>query len=232
MQPLQSDHPNRTANKGYIAHIIGSSEDGPRGNAELSKALAKDPDNVMLLCDGCHRVIDRDESDKHPVEVLRRKKAEHEDWISRSVGLRPASQSHILRFTNQIAANETAIPVDMCIAAMQAIGRTPASFDPIDLKLGIGGQQDDGDLFWAVEPDDLVRFFQERMKGRINSGQYRHISVFGLATPVRRIVLMSRPGSAPLQPRWLPTSPKLAPSLPASSTMTGAVSSSPSLRAQ
>lgn len=172
---------SRTANKGYIAHIIGSSDDGPRGNADQSKALAKDPDNVMLLCDGCHRVIDRDERDKHPEPVLRRMKATHEGWISRSVGLRPASQSHILRFTNQIAANETAIPVDICIAAMQAIGRTPASFDPIDLKLGIPGQKDDGELFWAVEPDDLVQFFQERIKGRINSGQYRHISVFGFA---------------------------------------------------
>jgi len=172
---------SRTANKGYIAHIIGSSEYGPRGSADLSKALAKDPDNVMLLCDGCHRVIDREQRDKYPEPVLRRRKAEHEAWISRSVGLRPASQSHILRFTNQIAANETAIPIDMCIAAMQAIGRTPASFDPIDLKLGITGQQDDGELFWAIELDDLVKFFEERMRGRINSGQYRHISVFGFA---------------------------------------------------
>lgn len=172
---------SRTGNKGYIAHIIGSSEYGPRGGADLSKALAKDPDNVMLLCDGCHRVIDREQRDKYPEPVLRMRKAEHEAWISRSVGLRPASQSHILRFTNQIAANETAIPIDMCIAAMQAIGRTPASFDPIDLKLGITGQQDDGELFWAIEPDDLVKFFEERMRGRINSGQYRHISVFGFA---------------------------------------------------
>lgn len=172
---------SRNANKGYIAHIIGSSNDGPRGDAERSAALAKDPTNVMLLCDGCHRVIDREERDKFPESRLRSIKAGHEAWISRSVGLRPASQSHVLRFTNQIAANETSIPLDMCIAAMQAVGKTPASFDPIDLKLGIPGHQDSEDLYWAVEPEDLQRFFNERMKGRINSGQYRHISVFGFA---------------------------------------------------
>ena len=172
---------SRKASKGYNAHIIGSSNDGPRGDANLSKAMAKDPDNVMLLCDGCHRTVDREERDNYPESRLRRIKAAHEAWISRSVGLRPDSQSHVLRFTNQIAANETAIPVDMCVAAMQAIGKTPATFDPIDLKLGITGRQDRDDLFWAVEPDDLQRFYDERLKGRINSGQIRHISVFGFA---------------------------------------------------
>jgi hypothetical protein len=47
----------RNANKSYIAHIVGDSPDGPRGDAILSPKLAHDPDNLMLVCDEHHRVI-------------------------------------------------------------------------------------------------------------------------------------------------------------------------------
>ena len=46
-----------------LAHIIGDSENGPRGDKELSKALAKDPKNIMLLCPKCHRYIDNEGKD-------------------------------------------------------------------------------------------------------------------------------------------------------------------------
>ncbi|MDO9177680.1 MAG: SAVED domain-containing protein [Agitococcus sp.] len=46
-------------NFSYYAHIVASSPDGPRGDANLSQHLANSPDNIMLLCDKCHRFIDR-----------------------------------------------------------------------------------------------------------------------------------------------------------------------------
>lgn len=44
---------------GYLAHIVASSEQGPRGEVGLSAKLSNEPSNVMLLCDTCHRLIDR-----------------------------------------------------------------------------------------------------------------------------------------------------------------------------
>ena len=141
---------SRSANKGYVAHIIGSSEDGPRGDSLRSHMLARNPENVMLLCDGCHREIDREHPADYPEDRLRGMKRSHEAWVSRAVGLKPDSQSHILRFTNRIEANETAIPLDDCVVAMRGIGKTPASFEAIDLKLGLPGHQDTDDVYWAV----------------------------------------------------------------------------------
>lgn len=170
---------SRSANKSYIAHIIGSSAQGPRGDAVRSEAFAKNPENVMLLCDGCHREIDKEHPEAYPEERLRGMKQRHEAWVARAVGLKPASQSHVLRFTNRIEANETAIPFDDCVLAMQGIGKTPASSEPIDLKLGIPGHQDTDDLYWAVEPNDLQIFFHKRFEGFFNNGKVRHLSVFG-----------------------------------------------------
>ena len=54
----------------YFAHIVAASADGPRGDATLSKLLADDPDNFLLLCDECHRLIDKVDSKKYTVEIL------------------------------------------------------------------------------------------------------------------------------------------------------------------
>lgn len=170
---------NRRANKGYKAHIIGSSAAGPRGDAVKSKELGKDPDNVMLLCDGCHREIDKENSEKYPEEVLRAMKRRHENWIEKAVALKPDSQSHVLRFTNRIESNETAIPYDMCIQALMGIGKTPARHEPIDLKMGMPASKDSEEEFWVSEPQDLQKFYNRRIEGIFSEGKVRHLSVFG-----------------------------------------------------
>lgn len=55
----------------YFAHIIAASPEGPRGNLDLSLKLANDPSNIMLLCDECHRLVDRVNPAKYTTEVLR-----------------------------------------------------------------------------------------------------------------------------------------------------------------
>ena len=44
-------------NFGEVAHIIAASEDGPRGN-EKSADLQIEFDNLMLVCQRCHKEID------------------------------------------------------------------------------------------------------------------------------------------------------------------------------
>ena len=59
-----------SGNYSYYAHIVASSEDGPRGNSDSEK-LADEPTNIMLLCDKCHRLIDKIEPHNYSVEILR-----------------------------------------------------------------------------------------------------------------------------------------------------------------
>lgn len=61
-------------NFGYLAHIVASSPDGPRGDITHSARLASNEENVMLLCDECHRLIDRVAPSKYSAQALREMK--------------------------------------------------------------------------------------------------------------------------------------------------------------
>lgn len=58
---------------GEAAHILPASPDGPRSEeghtTELAKLRTDDPDNLMLLCPGCHEKIDKD-ADGYPTSDL------------------------------------------------------------------------------------------------------------------------------------------------------------------
>ena len=58
------------SNYSYFAHIIASSSDGPRGDPVRSPRLCDEPSNIMLMCDKCHRLIDRVAPDRYDVELL------------------------------------------------------------------------------------------------------------------------------------------------------------------
>lgn len=51
--------PGTRGNFSYFAHIVASSPGGPRGSTVLSPQLVNEPTNILLLCDKCHRTIDR-----------------------------------------------------------------------------------------------------------------------------------------------------------------------------
>lgn len=62
------------------AHIIASSSNGPRGDKKLSGQLSDDVSNIMVLCMMHHKEVD-DNPDIYTVDVLKRMKTEHENYI-------------------------------------------------------------------------------------------------------------------------------------------------------
>lgn len=78
-------HVEATENDGYvitgkIAHIVASSEDGPRGDPNFA---AKDRDkypNLILLCGNCHDKIDG-QPNTFTTEYLIKSKLNHEAWV-------------------------------------------------------------------------------------------------------------------------------------------------------
>ena len=63
-----------------ICHIEAASPDGPRYNPIMSDDDRRDFNNLILLCDECHSIIDNKENeDKYPVELLKQWKSDHEN---------------------------------------------------------------------------------------------------------------------------------------------------------
>ncbi|MDM0103035.1 SAVED domain-containing protein [Variovorax sp. J22G73] len=76
----------RRANYGYLAHIVASSPSGPRGDPAMSAALATVAENIMLLCDKCHRLIDRVAPDQYSADRLLAMREQNIAEVNRLLG--------------------------------------------------------------------------------------------------------------------------------------------------
>ncbi len=85
-------------NFSYLAHIVAASPDGPRGDSALSAQLVDEPSNIMLMCDRCHRLIDRVAPDSFPATRLQAMRAAHIAEANRLLdGLRfPSAQAVVI----------------------------------------------------------------------------------------------------------------------------------------
>lgn len=168
-------------NNAYLAHIIASDPGGVRGHPVLSHQLADDPDNIMLMCDPCHREIDdRAKTDRYTVEALREMKRANEERIERLLGNPNATPAHILRIAATIGDNETAVPLRDCIEAMRP-EFTPADRRPIDIKIRDIAQKDSDPDYYSVVIDALRKKFQREIAGRFADDELEHLTVFGFA---------------------------------------------------
>ncbi|RFP13112.1 SAVED domain-containing protein [Duganella sp. BJB488] len=99
----------RLAGTAYLAHIVAADKDGPRGDALLSTKLADDPENIMLMCDKHHRLIDRIAEKEYPTEALRIMRVEHQNTVRKLLeALKYPDTKAIALFAN--IANATTWP--------------------------------------------------------------------------------------------------------------------------
>ncbi len=62
-----------------ICHIEAAAADGPRWNPDMDDDQRRHFNNLILLCDECHRVIDNKNNEtKYPVSLLKEWKTRHE----------------------------------------------------------------------------------------------------------------------------------------------------------
>jgi len=69
---------------GEQAHIVGESEDAPRGRGPLTADERNSYFNRILLCPTHHTVVDNNPED-YPVEKLHIMKAQHELWVEQTL---------------------------------------------------------------------------------------------------------------------------------------------------
>ena len=170
----------RNANKSYIAHIVGDSPDGPRGDVILSPKLAHDPDNLMLVCDEHHRVIDREMVDTHSIDILREMKRRHEERVRIVGGINEDLGSHVIRYAAKIGTNES--PVAKGDLKWSMIPqRYPIDDGWIDLDLVTLDLRDDDPAYWPTHVRNLRTVFGEKVRGRMERQEIKRLAVFGLA---------------------------------------------------
>ena len=83
-----------------FCHIIGESSKGPRGHPKQSELMAKDPENIILVCVKHHKIIDNNERE-YTIDILKKMKANHIKWVSERLdGLKEAVWTLIIHSGN------------------------------------------------------------------------------------------------------------------------------------
>jgi len=162
-----------------VSHIIGFSDDGPRGEEELSEELARDITNLMLLCKTCHRTVDTDRI-KYSVDLLRQMKRVHETRVEIATNIGIDKQSHVLLYGANIGNHTSPVSFDRATIAMFP-SRYPADTTPISLGLINSSLDDRNRTFWELESSNLRTIFDQRVKPRLASGDITHLSVIAIA---------------------------------------------------
>lgn len=134
----------------------------------------------MLLCGKHHKLIDVDDVERHTVEMLREMKDAHETRIATNTGISEEYASHVLRFGASIGNLESLVSTQAIFAAMPP-DRHPATSQTIDLDMLNQAIKDDEPEYWELQRRNLDRLFAERIGGRIERQEIRHLSVFALA---------------------------------------------------
>lgn len=161
-----------------VAHIIGSSKDGPRG-AEESEELQIDYSNLMLLCQRCHKEID-DYPTKYSTEILKLWKKEHEDRVEMQTSHpEDIHKSTVLSCIINIGDRRPTINFEAVRNAM--FPKFPADFKGIKIE--------ETEFDRLSEERDWQSFAENRIKNKLlryfeegtDDVKIKHISVFGIA---------------------------------------------------
>lgn len=96
----------------YYAHIVAASPDGPRGDAVLSPKLASELSNFMLLCDECHRLIDKIDPARFSVDTLRRMREESIGEVRRLLETLQYPSVEVVAILGNVAGQPAQLSID------------------------------------------------------------------------------------------------------------------------
>jgi len=86
---------------GEECHIIAREDDGPRGDSSFPIEKRDKYDNLLLLCNIHHKVID-DQQNTYTVDVLKKLKSDHIDWINSSLNFDNQKQADDELYSNYV----------------------------------------------------------------------------------------------------------------------------------
>lgn len=168
-------------NIGQAAHIYAFSVDGPRGHEGVDESKLNDLDNLMLACHPCHKLMDEEgRNENYTVELLQHWKSEHEKRVEIVTGIDSKKNSHIVFYEAPIGKQTAPMEFDK---AAQALFPDYYPAEPRAIELGSinSSFQDKNSEFWRVMKQTLDSNFDRKIQQLRESGEIKHLSIFGLA---------------------------------------------------
>jgi hypothetical protein len=188
--PLWKDILTNTAvNTGLIAHIVSWTPSGPRGDVVFSPKLARDPDNLMLLCPTHHDLVD-DHPDAYPRELLLDYKSRHEARVETLTAIDEDRRTTILLFQAPVGPHADPMRTDHARLAAAGTLRYPRE-QVLPINLTGLGSRDHEPAYWPT----ATRMISEQLRAQLathrHEGRLDHISVFGFG-PIPLLVYLGR----------------------------------------
>jgi hypothetical protein len=106
----------------YLAHIIASDPEGPRGTAEQSHLLSNHSENIMLMCDAHHRLIDSFEPESYKAPRLQEMRRQHTAKIRLYRNAMQFPQAQVTTLFGDLGNVQTHFPDSDFIEALLAEG--------------------------------------------------------------------------------------------------------------
>lgn len=179
----------------YFAHIVAASADGPRGDRELSPQLADQPTNFMLLCDECHRMIDKVRPSAFSADMLNTMREENIGEVKRLLDSLQYPSTEIVAVIGNLSNQVGQFSMDDAHAALRS-ARLRSSEGSPQRYFNLGDQHHNvhSNAYWAaffeVLRPDLVTL-QTRLNGVRTGASRSRLAIFPHHT-TSLLVLMGR----------------------------------------
>jgi hypothetical protein len=169
-------------NIAQMAHIYSFAVAGPRGRGDFKKKTAglNKVGNLILVCHGCHRKIDKDTKGvRYSAALLKNWKEEHETRIRIVTGIKSTQKSHVVFYHSRIGDERSPMEFDGAVEAMFP-NWYPNDERPLDLSMR-SEEKDSSDQYWQTESRNLQKVFDRKIRDLIESGEAQHFSIFAFA---------------------------------------------------
>ena len=177
---LRDSLTTRDIKHGHIAHIVGRRLTSPRGNDPLPLSERSKIDNLILVCQKHHSLIDDpDQVDELYKKILLDYKRRHEEHIFELTACSPDRRSKVIKLTARIGGKNVSASYSQICEALLDQDRFPRERETIEIDLT---QHPKGETTATYE------YGQELIRSRISpiyergvvQGDVEHISVFAI----------------------------------------------------
>ena len=174
-------------NNTNIAHIVASSSDGPRGDENSSEELSNKLENLMLMCQEHHKLIDERHTE-YTVEKLQEMKKVQEEEVKKLLDEMHYPETKVVIFESPIK-NKLQVKVDFkkaCEAIRESKKKSDSRY-PLTINLECEEYDYNSDEFWKSIEKKLKRIFDNKIEEVYIDYPNSVLSIFPIA-PIPLIV--------------------------------------------